>query len=82
MSQNDRCASLNMGYDALNDLASALKISDRDISYSGALSITFGARGNGNAVTHYVPLRQAINLTKINRASSLAHDGGTVWTTI
>jgi len=74
MNQNDRQASLNMGYDALKDLAAALKISDKDISYQGALSIAFGARGSGGAVAHYEPLRQVINLTKMNGAGSLAHE--------
>jgi len=36
MTQNDRQASLNFGYDALKDLADALKITDKDISYQGA----------------------------------------------
>ena len=74
MSQKDRQASLNMGFDALKDLAGALKISDRDISYQGALSIAFGARGSGSAVAHYEPLRQVINLTKMRGAGSLAHE--------
>lgn len=74
MTQNDRQASLNYGYDALKDLAAALKISDNDISYQGALSIAFGARGSGNAVAHYEPLRNVINLTKMNGAGSLAHE--------
>ena len=33
MNQNDRQTSLNMGFEALKDLASALKISDKDIAY-------------------------------------------------
>ncbi|MCP1109685.1 LPD1 domain-containing protein [Ohessyouella blattaphilus] len=74
MNHNDRQASLNMGFDALKDLAAALKISDRDVSYGGSLSIAFGARGSGNAVAHYEPLRQVINLTKMNGAGSLAHE--------
>jgi hypothetical protein len=74
MSQADRQGSLNMGYDALKDLAAALKISGRDISYQGELSIAFGARGSGNAVAHYEPLRQVINLTKMRGAGSLAHE--------
>ena len=74
MSQNDRQTSLNMGFDALKDLADALHISDRDISYQGALSIAFGSRGSGNAVAHYEPLRQVINLTKMRGAGSLAHE--------
>jgi len=64
MNQNDRQASLNMGYDALKDLAAALKISDRDISYQGVLSIAFGARGSGNAVAHYEPLRRVSTLPR------------------
>jgi hypothetical protein len=74
MTQLDRQASLNFGYDALKDLAAALKISDKDISYQGELSIAFGARGSGNAAAHYEPLRNVINLTKMNGAGSLAHE--------
>lgn len=39
MNQNDRQTSLNMGFEALKDLASALKISDKDIAYQGTLPI-------------------------------------------
>ena len=74
VNQNERQVSLNMGFDALMDLAAALKISCRDISYQGALSIAFGARGSGNAVAHYEPLRHVINLTKMKGAGSLAHE--------
>ena len=74
MTQSDRQASLNFGYEALKDLAAALKISDKDISYQGTLSIAFGARGSGNAVAHYESLRKVINLTKMNGAGSLAHE--------
>ena len=35
MNQNDRQTSLNMGFEALKDLASALKINDKDIAYQG-----------------------------------------------
>jgi hypothetical protein len=74
MTQNDRQASLNYGFDALKDLAAALKISDRDIAFQGTLSIAFGARGSGNFAAHYEPLRKVINLTKMNGAGSLAHE--------
>ena len=74
MNQNDRQTSLNMGFEALKDLASALKISDRDIAYQGTLAIAFGARGSGNAAAHYEPLRTVINLTKMHGAGSLAHE--------
>ena len=66
MTQNDRRASLNMGFDALKDLAAVLKISEKDISYQGTLSIAFGARGSGNAAAHYEPLRKVINLNSGN----------------
>lgn len=74
MNQNDRQASLNMGFEALKDLAAALKISDKDIAYQGELAIAFGARGSGNAAAHYEPLRKVINLTKLHGAGSLAHE--------
>lgn len=62
MNQNDRQTSLNMGFEALKDLASVLKVSDQDIAYQGTLAIAFGARGSGNAAAHYEPLRKVINL--------------------
>lgn len=74
MNQNDRQTSLNMGFEALKDLAAALKVSDKDIAYQGTLAIAFGARGSGNAAAHYEPLRKVINLTKMHGAGSLAHE--------
>ena len=74
MNQNDRQASLNMGLEALKDLAAALQVSDKDIAYQGTLAIAFGARGSGNAAAHYEPLRKVINLTKMHGAGSLAHE--------
>ncbi len=74
MNQNDRQASLNMGFEALKDLAAALQISEKDIAYQGALAIAFGARGSGGAVAHYEPMRKVINLTKMRGAGSLAHE--------
>ena len=76
MNQNDRQTSLNMGFEALKDLASALKISDKDIAYQGTLAIAFGARGSGNAAAHYEPLRTVINLTKMHGAGSRHMNGG------
>lgn len=74
MNQNDRQASLDMGFEALKDLAAALQITDKDIAFQGELAIAFGARGSGNAVAHYEPLRKVINLTKMRGAGSLAHE--------
>lgn len=74
MSEKDRQVSLNMGYEALLDLAKALQIEPGDISLGGKLSIAFGARGQAGAAAHYEPLREVINLTKMNGAGSLAHE--------
>lgn len=76
LNDNDRQYSLDYGYDAFYDLALALDIPSEAISMGGELSIAFGARGSGNAMAHYEPLRQVINLTKTKGAGSLAHEYG------
>lgn len=76
LNDNDRQYSLDYGYDAFYDLALALDIPSEAISMGGILSIAFGARGSGNAMAHYEPLRQVINLTKTKGAGSLAHEYG------
>lgn len=76
LNENDRQQSLNYGYDALLDMCKALKIHPKDISLGNTLSIAFGARGEGNALAHYEPLRTVINLTKMKGAGSLAHEWG------
>lgn len=76
MTETDRRASLDFGYEALRDLAAAVGI-DRDVvSLGNHLSIAFGARGKGSAAAHYEPMRQVINLTKMRGAGSLAHEWG------
>ena len=76
LNENDRQQSLNYGYDALLDLSKALSISPTDISLDGKLSIAFGSRGSGDALAHYEPTREVINLTKMRGAGSLAHEWG------
>ena len=76
LNENDRQQSLNYGYDALLDLSKALSISPTDISLDNRLSIAFGSRGSGNALAHYEPDREVINLTKMKGAGSLAHEWG------
>ncbi|MBQ9314257.1 MAG: hypothetical protein IJ220_04540 [Clostridia bacterium] len=76
LNENDRQESLNYGYDALLDLSKALNIAPSDISLGNRLSIAFGSRGSGNAMAHYEPLREVINLTKMKGAGSLAHEWG------
>lgn len=65
---------MNYGYEALCDLATALNTDKQSITFDGKLSIAFGARGRGNAMAHYEPMREVINLTKMNGAGSLAHE--------
>lgn len=74
--QNDRQTNLNMSFEAFKDLAKALDVADEDISLGGKLAIAFGARGSGNAVAHYEPVENVINLTKMKGAGSLAHEWG------
>lgn len=74
---NDRQTSLDMGYDALRDLARILSIRPEDVSLDGTLSIAFGSRGRGGvhaSAAHYEPDRQVINLTKMSGAGCLAHE--------
>lgn len=70
----DRLGSINMAYDAFEDLYEAIGISHKDISLGDELAIAFGARGRGNAMAHYEPLRNVINMTKKRGAGSLAHE--------
>lgn len=70
----DRLGSINMAYDAFEDLYKAIGISAKDISLGGNLAIAFGARGRGNAMAHYEPVKNVINMTKMRGAGSLAHE--------
>lgn len=72
----ERQYSLNYGYDALCDLATALNISLKDISLGNKLAIAFGSRGRKSAAAHYEPEREVINLTKMHGAGSLCHEWG------
>ena len=76
MTEKDREASLDYGFNAFKDLAMALGIADESISFDGHLAIAFGARGHGKAAAHYEPLRRVINLTKMSGAGALAHEWG------
>ena len=42
----------------------------------GALGIAWGARGHAGAAAHYEPVANAINLTRMSGAGSLAHEWG------
>lgn len=74
----ERQTSLDQTYDAFCDLAHILGIDDTSVSLPGlscgSLAIAYGSRGRGDAVAHYEPLREVINLTKLRGAGSLGHE--------
>lgn len=70
----DAQTSLNMAYEAFHDFALVLGIQPGQAAFGGRLSIAFGARGHGKAAAHYEPMREVINLTKMNGAGSLGHE--------
>lgn len=76
LSETEKQTNLNMAYEAFSDLALALDVDEKDISLDGRLSIAFGARGSGNALAHYEPAVQVINLTRMKGAGSLSHEWG------
>lgn len=74
MNDADAQTSMNMAFDALGDFALVLGIKNETAAFDSRLSIAFGARGKGNALAHYEPLREVINLTKMKGAGSLGHE--------
>lgn len=74
---DERQAVLNMAFDSLCDLASALDIPPQGISLGGQLAVAFGSRGRGGknaALAHFEPARLVINLTRMKGAGTLAHE--------
>lgn len=76
LNDETRQTNLTKAYEAFEDLAKALGIPAKEISFDNRLSIAFGARGSGNAAAHYEPMREVINLTKFSGAGCLAHEYG------
>lgn len=74
MTEKDAQSSLNMAYEAFCDFADVLGIPLSNVSFDGRLSIAFGARGKGDAVAHYEPMREVINITKMKGAGCLGHE--------
>lgn len=75
--QDERQTVLNMAFDSLCDLADALGLPPRGISFDGELAVAFGSRGRGGkhaALAHYEPGREVINLTRMKGAGTLAHE--------
>jgi len=79
MNQADRTAYLNHAYDSFLDLSKLLKIPPKALSLGGTLGLAFGSRGRGGrraAAAHFEPMNNAINLTRMNGAGSMAHEYG------
>lgn len=79
MTQKDRETYLNEAYDGFMDLSSVLKVQPRALSLGGTLGLAFGSRGRGGrnaALAHFEPANNAINLTRMKGAGSMAHEYG------
>lgn len=75
--QDERQQVLNMSFDSMCDLADALDIPPKGLSFDGDLAVAFGSRGRGGkhaALAHFEPARNVINLTRMNGAGALAHE--------
>jgi len=74
---DERQRVLNMGYEALMDLADVLGWEPEALSLGGTLGLAFGARGKGGrAAAHYEPGQRVVNMTRMSGAGSLAHEYG------
>jgi hypothetical protein len=68
---------LDVGWDALHDLAEHLGLPPKALSLQGPfrLAVAFGARGHGGKVNAtYAPHQAVVNMTLKNGAGSLAHE--------
>ncbi len=75
MNQKDRANFLYSSSLSLHHLALIYDLKDDQIGLNGKLSLALGARGSGQALAHYEPLkRSVINLTKTKGVGSLAHE--------
>lgn len=70
----ERQVVLNMGYDALMDMADLLGLQPEAISLNGTLAAAFGARGKGNAAAEYDPVYHIFNLTRLKGAGCIVHE--------
>lgn len=79
MNQADRTAYLNHAYDSFLDMSKLLKVPPKALSLGGTLGLAFGSRGRGGrraAAAHFEPMNNAINLTRMNGAGTMAHEFG------
>lgn len=72
---HERQAVLNMGFEAMMDLAWAMDWEPGQMSLGGTLAVAFGARGKGGRHSaHYEPGKRVMNMTRLSGAGSLAHE--------
>ena len=79
MTQKDRETYLNEAYDGFLDLANVMNVPPQAMSLGGTLGLAFGSRGKGGrnaALAHFEPSNNAINLTRMKGAGSMAHEFG------
>ncbi len=79
MTQIDRTTYLNEAYDGFMDIAELLDVPPQALSLGGTLGLAFGSRGRGGrraALAHFEPGNNAINLTRMKGAGSMAHEYG------
>jgi hypothetical protein len=75
--QDERQQVVNMAFDSFMDLAQALDLPPKALSFDGKLAVAFGARGTGGmgaAHAHFETNRNVINLTRIKGAGLVAHE--------
>lgn len=80
VTQKERQTVLNLGFEALHDLAWLLGIPAAKLglftTMDSGLGLAFGARGSGKAAAHYEPGLRVMNLTRLRGAGFAAHEFG------
>ena len=76
VSQDEAAHHTTKAAEAFQDMADALGLDPKQISYGGRLAMAFGARGKGRALAHYEGDKKVINITKEGGGGSLAHEWG------
>jgi hypothetical protein len=76
VTDQERVHHLKSLVDSFDDMAELTGLPVGMMGYNGKLAMAVGARGVAGALAHYEPTANAINLTRLNGAGSLAHEWG------
>jgi len=76
VTDQERVHHLKSLVDSFDDMAELTGLPASMMGYNGKLAMAVGARGVAGALAHYEPTANAINLTRLNGAGSLAHEWG------